>query len=99
MADAARLDGHSRTTLQRVFGHPMPHNLQWHDVWPLLGKLGSVTERGDGRMVVTVGTRSVVFEPGRQRDVGETDLRHLRQLLADAGVVPLAAGEPPGGPD
>jgi len=43
MADSSGLDGHHRATLERIFRHPTSHNIQWHDVLPLLRTVGKVT--------------------------------------------------------
>jgi len=39
-----RLTTAHERTLEAVFGHPLPHNLQWHDVLALFEALGTVKE-------------------------------------------------------
>lgn len=89
MADTDGLDAHHRDTLIRIYAHPMPHNLKWHDVESLLRRVGRVTERAGERLAVTVGRRTVVFAE-RRRDVVAADVAHLRRLLTDAGWGPVA---------
>ena len=36
MADHAGLDGHHKATVEKIFSHPVSHNIQWHDVLSLL---------------------------------------------------------------
>lgn len=88
MTGADGLDGRHRDTLGRLFAHPAPHNLQWHDVESLLRRLGRVEARHDERLAVTVAGRTVVFAERHRRDVSADDLVRLRHLLAEAGVEP-----------
>jgi hypothetical protein len=38
-----RLDSLHRATVEKIFGHPTSHNVQWHDVISLLESVGSDT--------------------------------------------------------
>ncbi len=48
MAETPKLDAHHQATVQRILGHPVSHNIEWHDVLSLLGQVGSVIEEPDG---------------------------------------------------
>ena len=43
-----KLDHHHRLTAQRLFSHPLCHNIQWHDVCSLLARFGEVHETHRG---------------------------------------------------
>jgi hypothetical protein len=48
----------------------------------LLEALGTVTEEHNGKVRVTVGAVSEVFQPPREKDVDEELLSDLRRMLA-----------------
>jgi len=48
----------------------------------LLEALGTVTEERNGKVRVTVGGASEVFQPPREKDVDEELLSDLRRMLA-----------------
>jgi hypothetical protein len=85
-----RLDGHHRITLERLFAHPMSHNLQWHDVLSLLGAVGSVEERRPGHHLVRVGDQSATLDQGHHTDLQPEQVAELRRLLRAGGVAPSA---------
>ena len=51
----ASLSGVHQTTYDHVFQHPMPHNLQWRDVWSMLGAIddADAVEDNKGNLKVT----------------------------------------------
>ena len=53
MAENVPLDGHHKATVEKIFSHPVSHNIQWHDVLSLLESVATVTEEHDGRYKVT----------------------------------------------
>jgi hypothetical protein len=83
------LSNHHLRTLNALFEHPLPHNIEWPDVLSLLRALGEVDERGDGRVAVTIGGSTRVFDPRRKKDVEAEQVVHLRQLLTVAGFGPV----------
>ena len=40
MAQNRELDAHHRATVEKIFNHPVSHNIQWHDVLSLLQSVG-----------------------------------------------------------
>lgn len=76
---------HARV-LQEVFGHPLPHNLEWTDVVSLVNHLGSVLERHDGNYEFSIGTTSEVFKRPHHKDVEVEDVVRLRAFLKRAGI-------------
>ena len=47
MVEGRELDGHHRATVERIFSHPVSHNIQWHDVLSLLESVAAVTGEQD----------------------------------------------------
>jgi hypothetical protein len=90
MAEGMELDGHHRATMEKIFNHPVSHNIQWHDVLSLLRSVALVTEEHDGRYKVTLGPESETFDAPRQHDVDEQQVIDLRRMLRAAGFGPAS---------
>ncbi len=79
------LSNHHRTTLRQLFQHPVSHNIEWHAVVSLLEAVGSVADRHDGKVVVTVGSQTEFFDPPAHKDIDTQMVVDLRRLLAQGG--------------
>lgn len=90
MASTPQLDAHHRATVEKIFNHPVSHNIQWHDVLSLLQRVGSVTEGADGRYTVTLGPETETFSSPRRQDIDEQQVVDLRRMLRGAGITPKA---------
>jgi hypothetical protein len=88
MAQDAGLDAHHRATVEKIFNHPVSHNIQWHDVLSLLQSVAVVTEEDDGRYTVTLGSETETFDAPRHHDINEQQIVDLRRMLRDAGITP-----------
>ncbi len=86
MADDIKLNGHHRVTVEKIFQHPVSHNIQWHDVISLLESVGQVSEGHDGRYKVTLGPETETLEKPSGHDVTEQMVIDLRRMLKGAGV-------------
>jgi hypothetical protein len=91
-----KLSGHHRTTLGKLFAHPVNHNTEWHDVRSLLEHLGTVEEEHDGRLRVTLAGSTKVYDaPHHHRHtLDEQQVLDIRRMLADAGVTPDQQDQP-----
>jgi hypothetical protein len=88
MAEGEELDGHHQATVEKIFHHPVSHNIQWHDVLSLLQSVAVVTEEHDGRYKVTLGSETETFDVPRRHDVDEQQVVDLRRMLKGAGITP-----------
>ena len=88
MAEGSGLDGHHRATVEKIYNHPVSHNIQWHDVLSLLESVASVTKGPDGRYTVTLGPETETFDPPRHHDIDEQQVVDLRRMLRGAGITP-----------
>jgi hypothetical protein len=86
-----KLDHHHRITVQKVFGHPLNHNIKWHDVCVLLERFGDVHETHNGNWAVTVDGEIVSFGSSRARDLSEDQVIKVRRFLQSLGVTPKAS--------
>ena len=83
-----KLDHHHRVTAQKIFGHPLNHNIQWIDVCSLLGRFGDVHESHRGNWALTVDGETISFGSTRTRDLTEDQVMRVRHFLLEAGVTP-----------
>jgi hypothetical protein len=86
MADDTGLNGHHRATVDKIFQHPVSHNIQWHDVLSLLRGVAEVTEEHDGRYKVTIGGETETLDAPSGHDIDEQMVVDLRRMLRNAGV-------------
>lgn len=76
------LDNEQRKTLEEIVDHRSGANIEWRQVRALLDAFGTVTEEHNGKVRVTIGGVSEVFQPPREKDVDEELLSDLRRMLA-----------------
>jgi hypothetical protein len=95
MADDIKLNSHHLTTLKSIFAHPVGHNIEWHDVVSLLGKLGTVVQETNERYTVTLGSAMRTFdEPHGHHNIDIEQVLQLRAMLEQAGMTPEALSKP-----
>jgi hypothetical protein len=88
MSKGEELDAHHRATVEKIFSHPMSHNIQWHDVLSLLEQLDSVAREHEGRYTVTLGGETETFDVPRHHDIDAQQVVDLRRMLKSAGITP-----------
>jgi hypothetical protein len=84
MSDS-HLNNHHRDTLAAVFAHPTSHNIRWVDIVSLVGAVGEIEEKHDGRFRVTIGHETEVFDRTHGKDVTMEQITDLRRMLTHAG--------------
>lgn len=76
------LDTEQRQTLERLLGHPLPHNLKWPKVIALLQALGDVVVESKDRYRVTIDGNTEVFRPPHRGDLSSEAVMKLRHFLS-----------------
>jgi hypothetical protein len=79
------LDNRHRNTLRQIFQHPASHNIEWHAVTSLLQAIGTVATHHDGKLTVTVGSQTEIFDPPEEKDIDVQTVVDLRRMLSNAG--------------
>jgi hypothetical protein len=79
------LNNRHRNTLQQLFQHPTSHNIEWRSVLSLLEAVGTIEERHDGKISVTLGLETEVFERPADKDIDTQMVVDLRRMLTAAG--------------
>jgi hypothetical protein len=85
------LSGHHRDTLLKIFQQPTAHNLEWHDVVPLLEEVGTLEQRHDDMILFRIGPDSEVLTIPKNKDIDAQQVADLRRLLTNAGYDKVAA--------
>jgi hypothetical protein len=89
MNSTAPLTGSHLRTYERIFQHPVSHNLEWRDVHTLFRYIGQVEEEHNGNLKVTRNGQTLVLQPPRTKDVAETEeLMALRHFLERSEPTP-----------
>ena len=88
VTDEIKLTSHHRATVEKIFQHPISHNLQWHDVLSLLESVGEVVEGRDRRFKVTVGTETETLDAPPGHDLDAQMVVDIRRMLEGAGITP-----------
>jgi hypothetical protein len=83
---SVKLDHHHRVTAQKIFGHPLNHNIQWHDVCSLLERFGEVHETHRGNWALSIGGEVISFGSTRTRDLTEDQVIKVRHFLTGIGL-------------
>jgi hypothetical protein len=79
-----RMDHRHSDTVVRILRHSSSGNIEWRQVESLLDSFGA-QHRHDGKIEVTIGAETDVFQPPRGKDIDEQMLVDLRRMLRDAG--------------
>ncbi len=86
------LSGSHLRTYEKIFQHPVSHNLLWRDVLSLFSHLGDVSVELNGHLKVTCNGHALVLPTPRTKDVAEVDeLIKLRFFLEHSGAAPPVA--------
>ncbi|HUY65764.1 MAG TPA: hypothetical protein VMV06_03000 [Acidimicrobiales bacterium] len=86
VSEGTKLNAHHRATVEKIFQHPVSHNIQWHDVLSLLQSVAEVTEGHDRRYRVTLGAETETLDAPPRHDVDEQMVIDLRRMLKGAGI-------------
>lgn len=91
-----KLSSHHQETLDKIFGHPLNHNIEWRDVVSLLENIGTVEQEHNGKVKVTLGRQSEWLRPphhGHADVLDEQEVIDLRRIMTEAGFTPEQTGE------
>jgi hypothetical protein len=86
------LSNHHRSTLEEIFDHQRSGNVEWRKIVSLLEAVGTVTERHNGKLKVTLGPETEVLQRPRAKDVDRQMIVDLRRMLTQAGLAPGGDG-------
>lgn len=86
----------ARRVLDRIFQHPLSHNLSWRDVIGLFESAGEVEHSQSGNLVLKLGTDHLPFKMTGDKDLSADDVMALRHFLNRVGWTPgTSPAKPP----
>jgi hypothetical protein len=88
----SQLTGSHEKVYHRLFQHPMPHNLQWREVWAMLEAIADVKTAEDdkGNLKLARNGQTLVLHRPRGKDLADKkELMQIRHFL-ERSVVPPA---------
>ena len=94
----SQLSGPHQKVYQHIFAHPMPHNLQWREVWSMLGAMKDVSavEDAKGNLKASRNGQTLMLHRPRGKDLADKqELMQVRHFLERSGgpaPKPVAAG-------
>jgi hypothetical protein len=87
------LSGAHQKTYQHLFQHPIPHNLQWRDVWAMINSMKDATavEDDKGNLKVSRNGQTLILHRPRGKDLADKkELMQVRHFLERSGTVAMA---------
>ena len=88
MKTTTPLSGSQQRTFDRIFQHPISHNLEWRDVHALLEAMGDVSKEHNGSLKVVRNGQTLVLPPTSKKDVTEMEeIMKLRHFLERSEAV------------
>jgi hypothetical protein len=94
MKTSTPLTSSHQRTFDRIFQHPISHNLEWRDIHALLGEIAGVVKEHNGSLKVTRNGQTLFLHPTSKKDVTEMDkVMALRHFLERSEVAPVEANE------
>ncbi len=94
----SQLSGTHQSVYQRLFQHPIPHNLQWREVWSMLGAMkdAQAIEEANGNLKVERNGQVLTLHRPRGKDLADKqELMKVRHFL-ERSESPLPKPEPGG---
>ncbi len=89
MKTVTPLTGTHQRTFDRIFQHPISHNLEWRDVHALLEEMGDVAKEHNGSLKVTRNGQTLVLHPTSKKDVAEmNEIMAIRHFLERSEAAP-----------
>jgi hypothetical protein len=82
--NGVHINHHQKDTLEKLLAHPTTHNLHWKEMMHLAEAIGTVEERHDGKVKLTIGDTSEVFDPNH-KDLSMEQIADLRRMIKAAG--------------
>lgn len=95
---SSQLTGAHQKTYQRVFEHPISHNLPWREVWSMFNAMpdAEAIEDDKGNLKVARNGQSLILHRPRGKDLtDEKELMQVRHFLEKSGTAipsPAEAG-------
>jgi hypothetical protein len=94
----AELSGTHEKVYQKLFQHPIPHNLEWREVWSMLSAMkdAETSDEANGNLKVTRNGMTLTLHRPRGKDLADKqELMQIRHFL-ERSETPVAKAPPAG---
>jgi hypothetical protein len=90
-----QLKGTHLRTYEKLFQHPVSHNLEWREVLTMLGRLGQVIEEPNGHVAISRNGHTLSLHRSHSKDITDVhELMEIRHFLERSGTpLPPAADQ------
>jgi hypothetical protein len=78
---AAKITSRDQRTLDRIYQHPITHNLEFRDVTALFNSIGAAAAQHNGDIRLRVGDQTLTLERPHHKDIGMDEVILIRHLL------------------
>ncbi len=82
------LSPHHRTTIEHLFNHQGATSLHWREVLSLLNAVGTVKEKHNDKLLVTMGGEIITIDPPKHQELDMQLIVDLRHMFKAAGYAP-----------
>ena len=77
------------STLEKIFSHPIPMNIEWNEVKHMLEKFGAEIETTNhGHIKVKIGNENRSFRSFHKMLGDKNEIKELQHMLERAGLTP-----------
>jgi hypothetical protein len=85
----SQLTGSHRKTYDAVLQQPTARNLQWRDVWSMLGALTEAVQEPNGNLKIKRNGQTLVLHRPRGKDLADVkELSQVRHFIERSGIAP-----------
>jgi hypothetical protein len=88
---AAKITSRDQRTLDRIYQHPITHNLEFRDVTALFDSIGAAAPQHNGDIRLRVGDQTLTLKSPHPKDIGVDEVILIRHLLDQTSWSPKAA--------
>jgi hypothetical protein len=82
------LSGKLGKTLDELFGHPEPANLEWREVFALVRHYGEVEQLKNGHIALSIGDQQLKFQLPHEQTLDKDEVVKVRKFFQAAGITP-----------
>ncbi len=86
--DLPVLSTSERRTLDAIFRHPLPHNLEWSQVLALMERIGEVEQKANSAFGFKIGDERHIMHKPHSKDLPTSEIIDLRHFMTRAGWSP-----------
>jgi hypothetical protein len=88
LPDALSFVCNNRATIDRIFAHPISHNLAWTEIVKMVDNFGHVETRSDNEFAFEISGAKLDIHKPHKRHLNALEVIELRHFLKRAALAP-----------